>query len=402
MNSFKSLLIAIVVAAVLLGVYLMRNGDSGESTSAVGASGGARELVVPGFPLNDVAAFTISSADESVTLVSGDGGWSVEERQGYPADFDRVARLLKGVWNLEVVQDVAAGPEFFDRLGVVDPAESPDGEGAGMRLEFRDAAGEPLAVLLAGDNYYPDAQPTGPMGAMATGRYYRPAGSENVYLSTESLGTASADPAEWLLKDDFLEIDGIQAIQVDFADEGSQGWTVRRENEDDNFELVGLKDGENVDGTKLSQLKNLLSNASFEDVRPKEEDASEACPVTVVVRTFDGIEYTLGIGDVEGNARPVAITARAPGGLTQNRSAPGGDATLEAADGKKDAAAGEAAPEGDVGDDAETGPTDAEKLEKAKRLEARVYMIPQWQLNAVTGPRESLLQEVGEEAAATE
>ena len=64
-----------------------------------------------------------------------DGSWAVAEKDGYPADVEKVRQTLISLAEARIVEPKTANPDFYDRLGV----EGVEDEAAGG-----------LAVMLTG------------------------------------------------------------------------------------------------------------------------------------------------------------------------------------------------------------------------------------------------------------
>ena len=67
------------------------------------------------------AQITIKNHVGELNLVKRDDDWVVQERGGYPANFDRINSLTTKVWNLKVVQQEKVGPSQLARLELEAP-----------------------------------------------------------------------------------------------------------------------------------------------------------------------------------------------------------------------------------------------------------------------------------------
>ena len=68
--------------------------------------------------INDVASVAVTTADGTVTLERGEGGWTLAEKAGYAARADRVRTLLFELRDARVLEQKTANPDRFTRLGL--------------------------------------------------------------------------------------------------------------------------------------------------------------------------------------------------------------------------------------------------------------------------------------------
>ena len=156
-----------------------------DAWSAKGAGGKVFYLA-----LNEVTRVTVKTADAELNLVKKDDAWTVQERAGYPANFEQLSGLLRKLADMKTVQEQKVGPSQLARLELVEPGK---GAGAGTRLEFKDKDGKALGGLLLGKKFMKkgDAQ-FGDAGGFPAGRYVVPFGTHSVSLVSEPLDEASA------------------------------------------------------------------------------------------------------------------------------------------------------------------------------------------------------------------
>lgn len=124
-----------------------------------------------------------SASGGVVTLLHGDGGWVVEERAGFAADFPKLQALLDALATARLLEAKTTQPEYFPRLGLTD-IERPD-SGA-VQVEIWAGRETPLVNVLLGN----DAGARG-------GRYVRAATERQTWL-IDTTPTAHADPADWI------------------------------------------------------------------------------------------------------------------------------------------------------------------------------------------------------------
>ncbi len=300
-------LVLILVLLVALGgaaLYLRQRNESTWSNRATGSNAKILE-----FPLNDVAQVVIKEGQTALHLVKKDDAWRVAERADYPADFEKVARLLRTLWELHATQDVKAGPSQFARLELTEPGAQP---GGGTLVDLQDAAGKRLAALILGKR-----QTEG-----APGRYVlAPGQNERVFLITNTLDEAVAKPETWLDRT-FIKVESPKAIARTGA-APADSWKITRENATAPWTLAEPKPGEELDPNKASTLASYLANPMFSDVLAPDAPVAETGldqPSMLTAETFDGFTYELRIGKLMGENYPVLVAVKAD--LPAERTAP--------------------------------------------------------------------------------
>lgn len=271
---------------------------------ASGAKIGAKLL--PSLKIADVAQVRLQDAKHQATLVRKEKTWVVLERGGYPASFQEISDLLIKLVELKVTQSEQVGASLWPRLGLADPtgkadaAEPRRGEGAGTKkegagtlIEFKDAAGKPLARLTLGKKVL-KKDPLNPLPSakdgVPAGRYVRVDGAgDSVIVVSDPLERAVADPGRWLVKD-FIKLDRIRTLAVGPGGGGSN-WKITRGEEWGQWKFAA--GGGELHPSAAVMAVNKLGQLSFSDVAvdPKAEETGK--PLVAVAETFDNLVYTL-------------------------------------------------------------------------------------------------------------
>jgi len=255
---------------------------------ASGAKIGAKLL--PSLKIAHVAEVRLQDAKNQVTLVRKEKTWVVQERGGYPASFQEISDLLIKLVELKVTQSEQVGASLFPRLELADPGK---GEGAGTSVEFRDAAGKPLARLVLGKTVLKkDAMnplPSAKDGVPA-GRYVRVAGAKDtVVVVSDPLGKAEANPGRWLNKD-FFKADRIKTLAVG-PEGGAPRWKIARNEEWGQWKFAA--GGGDLHPSAAVTAVNKLGTLTFSDVAPDPKAEAVDKPLVAVMETFDNLVYTV-------------------------------------------------------------------------------------------------------------
>ncbi len=88
-----------------------------EDSSAIPGSG---ELLFPKLlsDINKIERIKGASTDEQFTLMRGPGGWIVPDKFGYPANADKVHKLLVGAAGLKRVEPKTKKEALYPKLGL--------------------------------------------------------------------------------------------------------------------------------------------------------------------------------------------------------------------------------------------------------------------------------------------
>lgn len=303
----NQLALILVLLAALGGVALfLRSRDSASwSSSAAGSS----EKILS-FPLNDVSRVTIKTSGTELNLVKQEGTWRVAERADYPADFGKVAGLLRKLWELRATQDVKAGPSQLGRLELLEPGSTSD---SGTLIELTDGSAKPLGSLLLGKKQNQMSNRSFGDVSISVGRYVMsPAHAERVYLVAETFDEVQPKPELWLGRD-FLKVENPKSIALAGTAPG-MNWKVSRQTATGPWTLLEERPGEELDSTKINSLTSYLANLGFADVLKADAPPAETGldkPSALTIETFDGFDYELRIGKLMGTNYPVLVSVKA-------------------------------------------------------------------------------------------
>lgn len=370
----------LVVAAALIGglALFMKSRDEAswqEGSIAAGAK------LLGDLAVNDVASVRLLGPDGRVTAKREAGGWVIEERQDYPADFARVSSLVRKVAELEPVQTVPLGKEDQATLVLKIPeGDGPDPE-MGTLVELADASGKKLAALVAGKSHTTSSPGAGPMmGGMVTGRYVMLVDApQTAYLVTETLSDLQTAPAQWIDKN-FVRPGQPKRIEVKAPGSG-RDWTIERDAPGAAWKLAGAGKNQNLDTSKLLGIDSLVTGLAIADVPDGPDDARlkplKEKPVTVTIDSFEGLRYALSFGESGADNLPAQISVEVSG----DPLPPPAPAPTEGQ--KPEELAAKAMEDAKKARD--------EKIAQAAKLQGKQVFIPRNFLQLFLGDRKSLL-----------
>ncbi|MGD9745285.1 MAG: DUF4340 domain-containing protein, partial [Verrucomicrobiales bacterium] len=375
----KSLVRLLFVLAVLAGVAFILNlvnrtdsgGDSGGRTS---------ERVLPDFALNEVAQVRIKTGSGELNIKAGDKGWTVAEREGFPADVTKVIGLIKKVWDLKPIQTQPGGSTLTERFSLVDPSKAADAPGkTATVLSFLSKDGKEVGALWLGKTYdRKENQPSPFGGGMSTtpvGRYVKAPGSEDICLVNETLSEVVTDPADWLNKD-FVKVDKLKSISIK-SGTASDDWKLTRDSAEGDLVLDAPKAGEDVDNLKTSPMKTAFSSVSFEDIVKADEIKDKPFKTTFAIETFEGFNYQFVVTD-KNDLNELFLKVDVTGKFEEKRK-PGEEETDEEKKKKDEEFAAELKRKQD-------------KLAAENALEGRIFKVRSWNVENLIKKRSELMK----------
>lgn len=296
MNRKQFLLsLAVLVVLAAAGAWVLLSERSAWNNTEARAG----QKAIPGLKIADVAEIAIEDSSGGVRLARGKDGWTVRERADFPADTGRIGELLVKLAELKIVQSEPLPADERAKFDLAEPAEKGTA-GAGVVLELKDGKGAPSGRLLLGKQIFKSGE-LASLGARAeaSGRYVLAGADAGTMLAVaEPFARVVARPQDWLAKE-LLRVDVAKTISSTGAD-GRRRWTVSRKTDGADWTLSGSK--EKPDLQKATDLANALGWVDLADVvpDPAKVDTGLGRGVTIEAETFDGITYTLRIGNAAG------------------------------------------------------------------------------------------------------
>ena len=342
--------VLLVLLAVLGGGALLIRQQAGSQKPPESETLG--QPLLKGLKAAEVAAIRLREPKAAITLQRKDERWTIAERAGFAADFDRVRDFVLKALALKIGQSEPASEAERARLNL---------DASGTTVEFAGADGKALASLVIGKKYF-KGQPENPEKAAGDGRFVAlPGEPKRVFVVSDPLAQATAKSAEWISKAGFAA-EKVKTMELRAAD--GSGWKIERSGDNADWKLAGLAAGEKLEVTKANAASYSLSLIELADVAPKDAGPAETGldkPTVVTALTFDALTYTLKVGKLQGDSYYATV-----------------------------AIAGEAKPEGK--DAEERLKKIAERLPREKALAAYTLLIPKSKLEDILKKRTDLLE----------
>lgn len=266
-----------VVAIAVAGFGLVR-----EVSSPFAGVERETEIVFPELSerADDIATVVIDVDAETVTFEREGGGWTIPEKDGYPADGAMVDKVLAEFATMPAIERLELGQgRTAEELGVPDR----DAEEAGRYVRLIDGDGDLVKSFIVG------RKRSAPGAENLTAFYLREEGSDVVWLADAELAI-SADPLDWL-DQQIMALPREHIAEVRAAPPGGEPVHIRREGPGEAvFHGVNLPEGTELEGPWiLSELVVPFTAMNFEDVAAAPEPLEPGGESEGFVRTFGGV-----------------------------------------------------------------------------------------------------------------
>lgn len=371
-----ALLLGLVVVLGVAGLIVYKRS---QTTWRVGPQLQGKNLLGE-LPINEVAQITIRTGTNELTLAKKEGTWRVRQRADYPANYGEISSTLLKLAELKPVQTEEVTPAQLGRYGLLPPGPETN---AATLVELKDQAGKLISSILLGKQHMRKPARVSAMDDFGSpgwpdGRYIMlGTNAGTVALVSETFSQLEPKPEQWLNKD-FFKVNKIKVATVEHQ-VATNSWTVRRETETNDWELVEPQPGETLDKSKVSSLNWALTSPYFNDVLPPDtplESLGLDKPTVIKLETFENFSYTIKVGTKTNDALPIMVAVNAS---FQKERTPGPDEK----------------------------PEDKERLDKEfkenlKKLEEKlakeqsysgwIYLVPSWTLDAFMKERAQLLE----------
>ncbi len=354
----KGIAVILALLALVMGVgAIVTLRDQGATTPAAGSSNLGQPLLQ--LKAAEVARITIRAPQATLTLEKKNERWVINERGGFAADLDKVSELVVKAIELKTGQVEAIGENERARmqLGAPVPAAAApsssapsSAEGAATALVFAGTDGKTLAELWLGKKYFKTAPEGDATKAQGDGRYVMlPADPARVVVVADPLKQASSNASDWIAREGVV-VDNIKSLEVKLP-EG--GYRIERALLETPWQLDGgsakpakpaaaaAKAGSplanstaasstaasnpaagpgssatagGLDQSRANNASFALAKLDLEDIAAPDTAAGSGTAADktgdIIASTFDGIDYRIKVGSLEGTRYRVQITVQ--------------------------------------------------------------------------------------------
>ena len=235
--------------------------------------------------INDVAALTLQSREESISITRNQrGDWTLVEKGGYLVSADKVKKAVVALADLKVLEAKTSNPDLYGKLEL----ESIDKEGSkAVQVELKDQSGATIAALLVGKTRSHEA------GSVPAKVYVRKPDEAASWLVEARLAVKS-DPLSWLVTD-IVEVSKNRRTRVGSRHPDGEQVVIEAEGEDPvSFKLRDIPDGFRVKSTqRLGAMAAALEFMKLLEVAPAAEQPFDDTAVVTDFTTLDGLKITM-------------------------------------------------------------------------------------------------------------
>lgn len=274
----KTIIGLAVICGVLFAGYSLTNLEKQKPSDSDELATGFR----PFEKVNFAQVETIRISDHSATthLVRAEGQWGVEQKNGYPSDFEKLSTFVRSLPEKEIGQEMASGETYLGEYGL-----SETGEDKPTTLVFETETGDSLLELVAGKR-------------RERGGQFVQLDSGVIVLLNEALSDLSSNPDQWIDRNliDLSETD-IESFTVNTDEENYTLKVVAR----GQYELEDLKEGETLKQFEPGRLGRAFERLLLISVFPADEEGMNfgfEGEETLLAKTKDGRVYTAQLGSV--------------------------------------------------------------------------------------------------------
>jgi len=272
-RGFQLLLAAALLMAVLAAVAVSR-GDRDVSHAAPGQ----RALPELADKLGALAWLRLTRGAVTVNFTAIGHGWTVVEKGNYPADQDRVRKLLLQLAELELVEPKTDRPELLGRLDLDDPAN-----GKSTLVTAQDSTGALVAQLIIGRRRPSE------IGQGEEGVYVRKPGGGQAWLARGSFDLGG-DALSWIDRR-IIDIAPARVASVVLTAPDGSAAIVARGSPDQPFAIdAPPADARPKPDAALAAPAGALEALDLADVKPAaEQPVPTDGATTASFTTFDGL-----------------------------------------------------------------------------------------------------------------
>jgi len=298
-RTFAGLAVAAVVSVTLaLFVYATAN------TWNAGAASGAKML--PPLSADRVASVAITRGDQALTLERKGSVWTIKERDGYPANPDKIRALMAKLDTAELIEPKTKNPDRYGLLNLEDPAKK---DAKSTLVRVADDKGDALAEVVVGK------QSAEQLGAGKSGTYVRKPGDAQTWLTNAELVVPSAI-ASWV-DTMVLETKGGTISRITIEIPGEAPLVVEKDKEKSGYKLADVPaDRKLKNSGAAGQIADAFQRIELEDVRKL---AGQPGGENAGVASFDadgGLKVTVRLRR-DGDSRWISIEAHGDGDAKQ-------------------------------------------------------------------------------------
>ena len=289
-NSARQIITLIILMAIFLAAC-------GKGTSA--------SIVIGKEPLTDlplskigsiVITKNINQTKDTLTLNRANKQWVVVNRDGYPADAERIEKFIREFKDMKVLRELTAGKDQLGRIGLFDPDAT--SINSATRISLQDIEGKVIHTLHLGKELSaPKAESQASQAGFPDRRFVMiDSDRSKITVVDQTFSNANPSPSDWLNKG-FVKVEKPNSIEVMYAGkESTNSWKIVKSSDVAEWKLAGkAPEDKTLDTT--SAPTSPFSSPSFNDLATGTEKSQlDKNATQIKISTFDGLNYLVKVG----------------------------------------------------------------------------------------------------------
>lgn len=262
-------LLILWIIAIVTGIIFVKSKDVPEDITSTTKLDVGSTLIEPDI-VESADSMSVTTAGKTVNLKKVDDRWTVAEHDNFPADINRLSRVMNALRDTKIAQGVPVKAKFYDRFEL-DPSK--EGKNSKTESIVLSKGGEEKVNIIFGK----ERESTGGSSETA-GRFVRLSDDDSgVYVTQQSFAFLGSDPDQWITKSFPLLEEGTIKFEVTApGDPSFKPWSVSRKTVMDNFILDGLTETEETKSNEVFPLKQQFTKLSFTSLLTPEEAKEKA------------------------------------------------------------------------------------------------------------------------------
>ncbi len=249
----------------------------------------------PAFPtleqsVNDVTRIDVQTPEAAFSLTLKDGVWGVDQKDGYPAAFEKVKSAIVGLANFKLIERKTSDPERYARLEL-EPAGGP--EAKSKRLVLTADGGKMLADVTVGKKN-PNL-----FGSVSAGSYIRRGDEKETWLVRGEIEIGE-EPIDWMERQ-IVNYDSklVRHVSVQGPD-GARFAIARSAPSDENFSLQDIPEGRTMKAEdEADPLGNVMWRMMFDDVKAISGQTWPEKPWIAVYSLWEGVQVRIEVAQFD-------------------------------------------------------------------------------------------------------
>lgn len=262
---------------------------------------GALLLPVLGRDIGNAALIDVVQGERKLVLERAGEQWRLKDRDGYPANAEKVRALLLNLQRAEIIERKTAAADKHKLLELDDPTAK---DAKSRSLRVIDKQGNAIGEVVLGkarENAF---------GAGKGGTYVRRPTETQTWLATGEL-KPSVEPRDWVQTTVF-EAEQAKIKRVTLEHSGEEPIVVER-GDDQKFKLSAVPDGQKLkEGANIEQIAQGFGSIDLEDVRKLDGTPAGDKVSILKVETEAGLVATFRLRR-DGEARWLSLVATGDG-----------------------------------------------------------------------------------------